>query len=312
MKKVRMDEQEVYPMYYWNALEQSKNAQGLIGSLPTAKLVPIELEEAENTSGYHASVVGGVIVGMVTKKYALVQHAEAFMPIITALDNAGEEYQVSVWDKRGKAGLRVITGRLAADGVKLGFQVLNSVDGTTSINYNFWMNRQSDSHIEIVGYRLSCKNGMVMRVPLDEAEFVKPELKAQIQMLMKKLFSISHVGDAKAKAQQVQYIVEALTLLKEPVATMIEKSKTIGILPKEAEMLLAKYVGQRLSKKCLFQFRMDKIKEGDKLWSLYNAITYVASHDGVSDSSKKSLLDNSADMLNDVLTMGVAKAIEVE
>lgn len=298
-------------VYYWDALSQSEKAQELIGSLPVAKLELIELEDAENTSGYHASVVNGDIVGMVTKKYALVQHKDAFSPIITALDNSGEGYQVSVWHKRGKAGLRVITGTEAADGVKLGFQVFNSVDGTTAINYRFTMRHQM-TFIEVVGYRLSCQNGMVMRVPLNEAEFVSQEQRQQITQLMTKLFSIAHIGDAKAKAQQVQYIVEALALLKEPVAAMIEKAKTVGILPKEAEALLAKYIGKRLSDKCIYQYRKDKTKEGDKLWGLYNAITFVASHDGISDSSKKSLLDNSADLLKDVLTNGVAKAIEVE
>lgn len=303
--------QEWFEMYYFQALQKSQNAQNLIESLPKATLTPIEIEGAENSSNFKASVVDSDIVGVVTGKYVLVQHSEAFSPIIKALDNAGEDYNCSVWHKKGKAGLRVITGTESADGVKLGFQALNSVDGTTSLRYNFTMRREM-SFIEVVGYRLACQNGMVMRVPMDEAEFVSKETRVEIQNLMTKLFSIAHVGDAKAKAAQVQYIVEALALLKVPVTAMIEKAKTVDILPKEAELLLAKYIGKRLSDKCLYQYRRDKAKEGEGLWSLYNSVTFVASHGDISESGKKSLLDNSADLLSDVLVKGVAKAIEVE
>jgi hypothetical protein len=291
-------------MYYWDALSQSEKAQDLIEGLPKAQLVPVEMEGVENPSDYHASVVEGSIVGMVTKKYVLVQHSEAFMPIIKALDNAGEEYSVSVWSKNARAGLRVITGKEAEDGVKLGFQILNSVDGTTAINYMFRISRQINSHMEIVGYRKVCSNGMVIRVPLEEAEFVREELRAEIKTLMKRAMKIAHVGDAKEKAESVQYIVEALSLLKEPVSLMIEKAKKIDVLPEEAKKLIAIYLGKRMTRKCWLQFMYDKEKEGTSIWGLYNAMTYVASHETVSDSSKKSILDNSADFLKDAVVKG--------
>jgi hypothetical protein len=207
--------------------------------------------------------------------------------------------------------MNVITGVETLDGVKLGFHVDNSVDGTTAIRYAFRSVLQK-GWVEMVGYRVACSNGMVVRVPLDQAEFVKPELRTKILELLKKSFRFLHVGDVKEKVASVQYIVEAMSLLKDPVAAMILKAQNTKIAREEAMGLLAKYVGQRLQDRCMTRFNRDQHKEGTSLWSLYNAITFEASHNGLSVSSRDSLLNNSADLLKDALVLGVAKAIEGE
>lgn len=299
-------------MYYWDALEQQQNAEAVVNSLPTATLHSLDALELENPSGWKAVEVKGKIVGTVTDKYQLVQHSEAFMPIINGLDATGESYRVSVWNKKGRAGMRVITKHEAADGVCLGFQALNSVDGTTALFYKLVSKFKEKKHIELVGYRQVCSNGMVVRVPLEESEFMRLETVQRVHELIHKSMRFVHVGDVKAKAESVQYLVEAMSLLKEPVKLMIEKAQFTKVSFEDAEKLLVKFVGLRLWQKCMNEYRYGRHEKSGNIWSLYNSITWIASHGEISDTSKKSLLDGSADLLRDVLVDGVTATLPQE
>jgi hypothetical protein len=299
-------------MYYWDALEQKQNAERLVESLPTATLYSLDSLELENPSGWKAVEVEGAIVGTVTNKYQLVQHSEAFMPILNGLDATGESYRISVWNHKGRAGMRIITSAEATDGVTLGFQAINSVDGTTALFYNLVSKFKEKAHLELVGYRQTCSNGMVVRVPLAESEFMRLEVVQRVHELVRKSMRFVHVGDVKSKAESVQYLVEAIALLKEPVKLMIEKAKFTQVSKEEAEKLLAKYIGMRLFNKCVREYKFGRHEKEGNLWSLYNAITWVASHGDVSKTSAKSLLDGSADLLKDVLVDGVQATLPQE
>lgn len=224
----------------------------------------------------------GRIVDIPSKHYKLVQHAEAFKPIVEGLTQAGEQsWKFSLKQRLETATLQVFTMGVndGKSDILLGFQVRNSFDRSTTVSYGL-QTQMGKSWIEIVGYRQVCSNGMTIRVPLDQAEFVKPELRREVETLLQKSFSFKHIGDVKTQIEGVQFVVEAMSLLKAPLQAMIKKAQKIGLTDIEkCEELIEKHFRSRMAKRILKRFEDDQDTEGTDLWSLYNAITYEASHD---------------------------------
>jgi hypothetical protein len=77
---------------------------------------------------------------------------------------------------------------------------------------------------------------------------------------------------------------------------MILKSQQWKITDREhLEKLIKTHVGKRYAQKIATRYALDK---DESLWGLYNAITYVASHDELKAVSRDNLIDKAADMLN--------------
>jgi hypothetical protein len=75
---------------------------------------------------------------------------------------------------------------------------------------------------------------------------------------------------------------------------MIKRSQDFKLDLERVKLLIQAHVGQRYAKRVLEQYG----NENTDLWGLYNAITYVASHDEtLTPSSRELLIDNAADML---------------
>jgi hypothetical protein len=288
-------------MWYWEALKQKDDAESIVKGLPQyyeGQVFSIKNEDKElmpgNPKGFKAIVRKdtGSIVAVPTGKYTLVQHEEAFMPIVEALNSLGQPFKIAAIHSNTNAWLNILTTE-TDDGVSVGFQAMNSVDGSTSLQYGF-ANFKATRYIELVGYRQVCSNGMVVRVPIDNADFVRLEEREKIEVLLRQSIRIIHTGKAQEKIEQIRYLVEAMALLKEPVARMIKAATMKGIGQMEAEELLKKYIGKRLKAKLLGQFE----QEEKTLWGLYNAITFVAAHDNeIKTSTKNSLITKSADLL---------------
>jgi hypothetical protein len=229
-------------------------------------------------------------------RYKIVQHNEAFRPIIEGLTLAGvNDYRFHINANHNKANLQIYSGVTGYDTVALGFNVSNTFDGTGAIKYGMKMSRVN-STIEIVGYRQVCSNGMIIRVPIEESEFVREELKVEVLELIKKLnFSFKHSKTVFDRLQTVQYAVEAISILREPVELMIKKAQNWKISDAaQLDYLVKKHISKRLRNKVLAQFG----DETNDLWGLYNAITYVASHDErMKESSRNALLNQAADLL---------------
>jgi hypothetical protein len=105
-----------------------------------------------------------------------------------------------------------------------------------------------------------------------------------------------HTETAFKKIEAMQYIAEAISLLRDPVEKIIRKAQDWTIADREyLEKLIKKHVGKRYAQKVADRYARD----GDtSLWGLYNAITYVASHDELKAVSREHLIDKAADMLN--------------
>jgi hypothetical protein len=149
-----------------------------------------------------------------------------------------------------------------------------------------------------VGYRQVCANGMKLRVPLHEAEIVKVEERMQIEKLLESHAVIRHTTNANTKLQMIQLAVEAMQIMKEPVARMIRAARGTPIAKEYAKQLIGEYIGKRLHEEILAQYS----NEEQNIWGLYNAITNVASHNSeIAQSTANGLINNSAIMLEEVV-----------
>jgi len=251
----------------------------------------LELEQVPKSNRFHAVSVKNEVVGVVSPRYRLVQHSDAFGPIAKGLEMANTTYDWNLFAHGGRAWLSVICDE-ASDGVRIGFQAMNSVDGSTAIRYSFAMSRTTKV-IELVGYRLACDNGMKMRVPLQNAEFVALETRVKIENLLQQHHKIIHTGDHEQEIQAVQYVVEAVSLLKDSVSKIIEKAMDTGLARDQMEQMVETYIGKRMKQRVVDRFAY----ENPSLWGLYNAITYVASHDNIAQSTSTALINKAATLL---------------
>jgi len=272
-----------------------------VENLPKAKLALLDFAGFENPLHLQAVIVDNKVAAVVSSKYGLVQHSDAFKPIVEGIraSNVPFHYRCFAYGELArKAYLDVITTE-TYDTVRVGFRVANSIDGTSAIRYSFSMIKETNT-VELVGYRQVCSNGMKIRVPLAEAEFVEAEERQKIEQLLAAQKRIVHSKDALEKVRLVQVAVEAISLLREPVARIIQAAQRKEITKEESEKLLEKYIGKNLKDRILDQFVGNKEKS---LWSLYNAVTYVASHGTVAQSTQMGLIDRSAKMLEQELTV---------
>lgn len=256
--------------------------------IPNFKGIKVTLNDPKNKGKSH-------FVYMPSKKYQLVQHETAFRPIVEGLTLAGvHDFGFITTSNEKKAQLQIYATGEGYDTVSLGFSVINSFDGSSAISYGFRSFREK-AYIEIVGYRQICSNGMKIRVPLDEAEIIKPELRTEVETLLAQHTSILHTKNAEKKIEAMQYIVEAISLLREPVELMIKKAQRWTWRDQEHfNELIKNHVGQRYKAKVEEQME----KESQDLWGLFNAITYVASHDlDIKDTSRETMLNKAAEML---------------
>lgn len=294
---------EVIDMYFHEYMQKAQEAQSSLDSIPTAELQTIQMEGKTNPKQIKAVVVNDRIVATVSRHYRLVQHKVAFQPILDGLHATATDYDFALIVNDARAWFKVFCDTIPenGNGIRLGFEATNSLNGKSAIHYLF-RTESVTKVVEIVGYRQICSNGMKIRVPLDQAEFVRPEVREKVEALLVLSQRIIHMGNPEERISAVQFVVEALSLLREPVALIIQKAKDKQVGEQEAKRLIGKYVGKRLSSRILHQFA----EEQPTMWGLYNSITYVASHD-VKLSTMNGLIDSSAEMLEQELAVKVKK-----
>jgi hypothetical protein len=110
------------------------------------------------------------------------------------------------------------------------------------------------------------------------------------------MLSIRRTRSATGKIKALQYVVEAMAILRNPVERLFAKAKQFSFTDREHyETLIKAHVGERYKSRVLKQFSTE---EDRSLWSLYNAVTFVASHtEGLNETSRDRLLEGAADML---------------
>lgn len=288
---------------YWQ-LKPAEQINPAISQLPTAELVEImpkeyiaEAEQLGRFKGVRVRNNKGEVhyTQIAGKDYKIVQHNEAFRPIIEGLTLAGnKDFKFSLTHSFKEAELRIYSG-YGYDGVAVGWNIINSFCGHKTLKYGVEVNKQK-SYIELVGYRQVCSNGMKVRVPLEQAEIIKPEMVTEIQKILADAeYTFKHTGEVMERLRTVGYIAEALEMLKKPMEAVIKKAGNIKLEDKKTiKKLIKLHVGKRYYSRVKNQFAA----EDPDLWGLYNAITFVASHDkDLTDSSRNLLLDKAANLL---------------
>jgi hypothetical protein len=289
-------------MYNHWVLQPAENVNAAIAALPIATEKKIYDELGNVEENWKRIEVDGVTVDIPSKHYVLKQHEQAFRPVIEGLTVSGvENFEFSLWNTRKRAHLAVFVGELE-DGVKFGFKVTNSFDRSLAIHFGAKAYQQQKSveiverdHVLVWGIRQVCTNGMTMRIPLKTCKYLDTQEVVKIKDLLKMKGRILHVGnDVDKKLESMQYVVEAFTLLKNPLNMMIIDAQNFHLNPIEARELILKYVGKR---------RMDKYlelwgQEEKTLWGLYNSITFLASHSIEFKSTlREGLLTKAANLL---------------
>lgn len=146
-----------------------------------------------------AVVIEGNPVSIVSNRYKLIQHYDAFQPILQGLETAGiKNIEVNMGARGAHAWMDVLVDDDVVDSVRIGYRVQNSHDGKHALSYSFGAEKvekfveQVDKkasyeqglghqapkdvpkggyrYFEIVGYRQVCANGQKIRVPIAEAE----------------------------------------------------------------------------------------------------------------------------------------------
>lgn len=282
-------------------LRPAENLNQDLRNLPTARELDLfSGKNKEQVEGFKAIEVDTgdrkEVVFCPKKAYQVVQHEQAFRPLVEGLTQAGiRNYEYILYNDLTRAYLNILTTGDVADTVRLGLSAKNSFDGSSSLKYGFRI-EQAKKTIELVGYRMACKNGMLIRVPIDRAEIVKKEVVEKVKKLYERSLTFRHTKNVMPKIQQVQYITEAISLLKEPVREFINQAKEISLEnQKFLDRIIATHVKKRYKKKVMERYQLD---QGEDLWDLYNAMTYVASHDKeLKVTSREKLKERAADML---------------
>jgi hypothetical protein len=246
-------------------------------------------------------------VAVMSKRYKLVQHAEAFRPIIEGLTLKGvTDFQYTMWHTDKLANLAVYLGE-GVDGVKMGFRCINSFDGSYAITFGMSAYQKQDEvkivekeQVMVWGFRQVCSNGMVIKVPLKTCKYLDAVTVTTIKELMTQHQRIIHMGNVAGKLEAVQYTVEAFYLLKEPINRMIIDAQNSKLTKEVARAFIEKYVSKRFAARYMEQYGL----EDQTLWGLYNAVTYVASHTKTFSNSKRELvLAKAADLLEKELVV---------
>lgn len=246
---------------------------------------------------YKAIMVNNKVIDIPSKHYKLIQHEQAFEPILEGLAQRGKPYKYALMCNSRKAWLNVYVGE-GTDTIRYGFSVSNSIDRSSSLKYGLKADGVKARVIELVGYRQVCSNGMKIRVPLNQAEFVREEERLKIEELLHKKMIYRHTGNVKQAISEVQYTVEAFLLLEQPLARIVAKAQTRKLTLAQARVLVEKYVGRRKRDKILAQYG----NEEQSLWGLYNAITWLASHRNITTPTKfNTEVDHAAVMLEQEL-----------
>ena len=237
------------------------------------------------------------IVNCPTQRYEIVQHETAIRPIVEAMIQAGvQDFEFNAQHTLSWANLNIFVTPKGFDGVKLGFQIGNSFDSSSAVTYGVEV-AQRNAYVVLQGYRQICSNGMKIKVPLMEAEIVKEEIREKLTLIFKERTRVLHTKSAESKIEAIKYVVEAVSLLQKPVENMIKKAQKWTIVDStHFKELIKLHVGRRYAQKVINQYNKDSADES--LWNLFNAMTFVSSHDPtLSVTARDTLLDKASDML---------------
>lgn len=234
-----------------------KELEAAIIGLPQYELRDVFVGPQKNQAEKHVAVVEKgteqLPEAIVSDKYCLVQHRNAFMPFVNVCRAIGLNVHGSIYQQEGKAFIKarfddprakVVIGK---DETEMGILIGNSVDGSMGV------------FTEAYGFRLVCSNGMIVRSLVAHKHRI-------------------HVGAADEDLKDhyesfIEQIMESSPRLKD----MIERAMAEHL--QEAVINQALY-GAGFTKRHV-ELLLDKCKQLDvkNKWDLYNTITSWLTHE---------------------------------
>src|SRR4030066_187801 len=109
-----------------------------LGGLPVAELVSVyHLVDgiAKPIETKRGVKVNDGIVAVLSDKHKLVQHKDAFRPIVEGLTVMGKDFKYALWANNKKAEFYCYVDELndGSDGIVYGFKAWNAFDGSSAI-----------------------------------------------------------------------------------------------------------------------------------------------------------------------------------
>lgn len=272
-----------------------------VEALPKAEMFDVVVD-GNTEKEFKAIKVNGEVVDIPSRHYVIVQHETAFRPVIEGLTQAGItnfEYQLYANNNRAYLNLFVGSVKDSHSTINIGFRMVNSFDRSTTVDYGINV-RGHTKYFEFVGFRQVCSNGLVIRVPFAEADFIAEDITEKVQEIFKKHFAFKHNSKANERIANMQFLVEGIALLREPLQQMINKAERINLTEEQIEAILAKHFCERKRKQILAKYQYNEDTEGTSFWGLYNAITEIASHDSTI-AQREHMLDKASEIFSEVV-----------
>jgi hypothetical protein len=233
-------------------------------------------------SKYDAIIVNREEVSCVSNKYELVQHQDAFVSVINALNKAGvvmqgrvNDFKTSAWLDMTFENLKVIDPAGGGD-INLGYSVRNSYNKETGLN------------IFPFAVRGICSNGMIFKDT--------PDLKLDI-------LSVRHMGDVLEKvASKIKDMLQSTLQAKNTYLEMFNKAtkETFRFgCEDELIMTIASYgISEKRAKELLTRGSFNL--ENTSRYEIYNCLTEYATwsqlspglYESVQGAAEKCLSEN--------------------
>jgi hypothetical protein len=197
----------------------------LCGGVGDLDLLPRASLEGK-LGGYSGVVVNGRVVGVVGRKYVLVQHKFAFAPVLGGVERL---CGFGLWCDWRYADCYVYCFRDV--GLLWGFGVRNRLDGRGSVRYLF-----GDHFVDLFGF--SIENNCLLFHRLDlRGHLVGSVLNGRVSELFRRAGGVVHYRSVKKKSCNVKYVLEAVGLLEWVIGKKVGEAR--GVKASDVQLRLA-------------------------------------------------------------------------
>ena len=229
----------------------------------------------------------GYVYDVVSNRYALIQHKDAFKPVLETLKTMGKnQVRAEFIQNKGRAWMSIVfpetTINDGQDGIEMGIQMKNSYESGMSLQITSTRSYYEGRFLTFFGYRRVCSNGMMVRVPWTEinkgakVDEIRKEYVTEKEVGLGSFSTrIWHSGSSEKKMEQISRIVKTLTDCIPYIQTLVDKARQHHLEPEEASKMLEGIgLGKRMVEKVMKLYANDE----QSRFGLYNSVTYYASH----------------------------------
>lgn len=253
-----------------------------VQNMNTARLVPLsfpkefsigtlddDIEATHKQSRFSAvqNTASGKLTMAVTDRYKILQHKEAFDPIIDSIENLGEDIYAKLEDTGNEGRLYLLFPNLRikddADGMMPGLRFFNSYKDKMSFKAHFF------------AWRIRCMNGSIFSRIVREENLSGYHTMNSLELLKEKLPSF--VDGMLQNVYRIEEIIDEAMHAEVTFSDWAEVANTIKPIvgtEKATEAVVAQ----------------PELTLNTNRWAVYNAITAVASHEQLSAARRDDII----------------------